>query len=111
MPETALDRPFALSRVGGDLELLKEIAAIFLEDSPKILGEIRGALEKKDAQAVERAAHNLKGSVANFGARSTVEAALRLEQIGRSGQLEHATEALQVLEQVLSVLRRELEAL
>ena len=111
LPGGGLDRELALSRVGGDAELLKEIAALFLEDYPKVLGEIRAAAARGDAQGMSRAAHGLKGSVANFGARTAVAAALALEQVGRDGDLAGARESLEKLERALAELRVELQAL
>ena len=109
--EPMIDRKVALSRVGGDIELLKEIAVLFLETYPEVLQEIRSATELGDGQALERSAHGLKGSVANFGAAAAVEAALMLENMGRTRQLQQATQGLRNLEVALSALRPELEAL
>jgi len=88
----------ALERVGGDQELLKEIADLFLEDAPQILAAVRSAVESGDAEALQRAAHSLKGSVANFGAEEAVRSAYSLEQMGQDNDLTGATEALEVLE-------------
>lgn len=88
----------ALERMGGDEEILKEIAALFIEDSPEQLRRIRQAIDADDAHALERAAHTLKGSVANFGAENAVQAALTLEIMGRKGQLTHANQRYQELE-------------
>lgn len=111
LPEASLDRPLALSRVGGDLELLREIAVLFLDDCPRALLEIHHAVAGEDAAKLENAAHSLKGSVANFGASTAVAAAFRLEQMGRAQQLVEAPEALRALEQALSVVCAELAAL
>jgi HPt (histidine-containing phosphotransfer) domain-containing protein len=118
LPETGLDRHVALLRVGGDEELLREIAAIFLDDYPKGLAEIREAIAGGDAKKLESAAHSVKGSVGNFGAQAAVESAFRLEQMGRQERLQiegpgavAAAQALEALEQALSALRIELEAL
>ena len=98
-------------RVGGDVDLLKEIAVLFLETYPDVLAEIRDAAEHKDAKALERTAHGLKGSVANFGAANAVESARKLEYMGRDSKLEHAAVELQNLERALSALKPELESL
>lgn len=111
LPEPSLDRPLALSRVGGDLELLREIAVLFLDECPRALLEIHQAVTGEDAVKLENAAHSLKGSVANFGASAAVAAAFRLEQMGRAQQLVEAPEALRALEQALSVVCAELAAL
>jgi HPt (histidine-containing phosphotransfer) domain-containing protein len=110
-PENALDRQMALSRVGGDKELLQEIASLFLEDCPRALAEIREAVACGDAARLENAAHALKGSVANFGARDAVAAAFRLEQMGRANEMSEAEAMLCTLESALSVVCAELASL
>ena len=88
-----LDYAVALERLGGDVELLQEVANLFLEEYPSLMSEIQAAVKSGNANGLERAAHSLKGSVANFGADSAFQAALVLENIGRSGDLTGAFEA------------------
>jgi HPt (histidine-containing phosphotransfer) domain-containing protein len=109
--DPVLDREVALSRVGGDVELLKEIAALFLGEYPKILDELRSAAERGDARRLERTAHSLKGSVSNFGACPAVAAAGSLEAMGRAGRLEQAAPVIRDLERALAALGAELERL
>jgi two-component system sensor histidine kinase/response regulator len=111
LQEQVLERGAALARVGGDLDLLKEIAALFLDEYPRELDGIRKALAAGDAHALERAAHGLKGSVANFGARAAVDSAFQLEQFGRAGKLDQAPPALAELERALACLHAELSSL
>lgn len=106
-----LDLALALSRVGGDVALLREIAQIFLEQYPQILSDIRRAIASGDGPALERAAHFLKGGVANFGAKRAADAAFLLENIGRDGRWENSARALADLEAALEKLRPELTAL
>jgi len=110
-PASGLDRELALSRVGGDVELLKEIAALFMEDYPNVLAELRAAAARGNSQRVERAAHGLKGSVANFGAQAAVDAALQLEQMGRAGDVSRASQTIDALALALDALGSELTAL
>ena len=107
-PENMLDLQLALSRVGGDTELLREIAVLFIEECPRSVTEIQQAIARSDAPKLENAAHALKGSVANFGARDAVEAAFRLEQMGRANQLNEAEAGLRVLESALAEVCRDL---
>ena len=109
--QTLLDRELALTRVGGDAELLKEIATLFLEDYPLTLSELHDAVDRGDAQTVERAAHGLKGSVSNFGAKPAVEAARNIEDMGRAHRLAEVAQVLNTLELALAALRPELESL
>jgi HPt (histidine-containing phosphotransfer) domain-containing protein len=106
-----LDEAVALTRVGGDFELLREVAGLFLEDYPRALEKIRSALAANDASAVEHSAHSLKGSVSTFGATDVFESALALERQGRSGNLAGARDGLRTLENALQALRPDLEAL
>ncbi|MEO8131290.1 MAG: Hpt domain-containing protein [Bryobacteraceae bacterium] len=102
------DRSTALERIGGDVVLLKEIAGIFLAEYPALIQDIQIALAKADPSALERSAHSLKGSVANFEARPAVEAAMKLEAMGRSGKLDGAQAAFAELESILRSLEPEL---
>lgn len=106
-----LDFEVALARTGGDLDLLRDIAALFLNCCDQWMTEIHEAVAREDAQAVEHGAHTLKGSVATFGAEAVVEAAFHLEQLGRRRDLTVVAKAVHTLEIALAGLRPELEAL
>jgi PAS domain S-box-containing protein len=106
-----LDEALALSRVGGDFELLQEVVGLFLDDYPRALEKIRSAVAANDASGVEHNAHSLKGSVSTFGATDVFESALALEKQGRSGNLSGALDGVSKLEKALQALRPELEAL
>jgi CheY-like chemotaxis protein len=103
-----LDESLALSRVGGDVDLLKEVVELFLDDYPSTFEKIKGAVTSRDATALEHHAHSLKGSVSTFGANRAFEAAFTLEKQGRSGDLSGAPDGLAQLEQALEALRPEL---
>ena len=111
LDEHVMDRATALARVGGDLELLKEIAALFLDEYPRALDDMRKALATGDAKLLEHAAHGLKGSVANFSAPAAEEAAFQLEKLGRAQKLDQAPEIVTALEQALALLQAELASL
>lgn len=106
-----LDREVALSRVGGDQELLSEIAVLFLSEYPGQLAALSAAIEAGNATAVERAAHAIKGSMATFGAQPAVQAALQIEQAGRASNLSGVAELLANLQSRLETLHSELASL
>ena len=106
-----LDESVALNRVGGDFELLREVVELFLDDYPQALEKIRVAVASGDQTDLERHAHSLKGSVSTFGAKDAFEAAFTLEKQGRQGDLADAAENLLRLEDALTALRPELEAI
>ena len=106
-----LDKAVALERLGGDEELLKEVAALFLDEYPTIVTEIGAAIQAQNAQQVERAAHSLKGSVSNFGSDAALEAAYELEKMGRANDLTNAEPAYAHLVRVMEAIHPELSAL
>lgn len=106
-----IDRAEVLARVDGDTQLLAELAGLFLHESPKLLAAVKEAVEHRDAWALERAAHALKGSAGNFAARTTVEAAKQLEMMGRGGNLAQANQAWMRLQREMLRLQTSLEDL
>jgi HPt (histidine-containing phosphotransfer) domain-containing protein len=106
-----LDKALALSRAGGDEELLRELAALFLDDYPLTLEELRKAIAAGSATDIEHHAHSLKGSVSNFGASEVVAAALSLEEKGRHHNLTETPAVLHRLESALAALKPELQSL
>ena len=106
-----LDVAAALDRVGGDEDLLKEIAGIFLEEYTSQLAAARSAVREKDAGAVQHTAHSIKGSVANFGANEAYELALRLEMMGRHNDLATSEQALAELERAVETIKPQLAKL
>jgi two-component system, sensor histidine kinase and response regulator len=99
------DEQEALLRLDGDEELLRELARIFLSESPEILQRLRDAVERGDPKAVAIEAHSMKGSVSNFAVNDATEAALAIEKMGRENDLRSAREALRQLEDCLELLR------
>ena len=105
------DANLVLSRVDGDWDLLREVIQIFFEDTPRLIEELRAAIAQRDAKALEHSAHTLKGSIGNFGARTVLETAFALEQMGRRGDFAQAGETCARLEQQLAQLTPLLVAL
>ena len=66
-----------LSRLDGDTELATQLAAIFIDEYPRMLERLRGAVASGSADDVRRAAHALKGSVSNFVDGGPTATALR----------------------------------
>ncbi len=98
------NRAEAQERLGGDEGLLRELCEIFLEESPKLLRNLRQAIMEGDASSVMRAAHSLRGEVGYLGAAAACEAAQQLEDMGAQNKLAAASETLMLLERELSGL-------
>jgi HPt (histidine-containing phosphotransfer) domain-containing protein len=103
------DREEALARVDGDRELFREVMGLFFEDYPATMAEIDNAISEGDGARLNRAAHALKGAVANFGARNAFDLALRLEMMGKGGELGGAKAVFSTLAEEVERLRKALE--
>ncbi|MCP9440579.1 MAG: Hpt domain-containing protein [Nitrospira sp.] len=102
--DQAFDLQEALSRVDDDRETFQLMVEAFLEQGPQDLAAIEVALEKRDAGAVAKSAHRLKGSVLQFCAEDAVRAAKAVEAAGKDGNLPEA-------ERIFPALKTELERL
>ncbi|WP_168186470.1 response regulator [Hydrocoleum sp. CS-953] len=99
---------------GYDPEMVVEIINCYLEDTPKLLNEITQAIEKEQAELLQKSAHTMKSSSASVGATNLSQLCKELESIGRGG----ATEGTDVIlsqvkaeyERVENALRDELQA-
>lgn len=85
-----LDWERALANCDDSEELLIELTGVFLDECPEMMRQIRAAIDERDAPALQRAAHSLKGSARIFAAAAATEAALRLETMGAKGDLSDA---------------------
>ena len=104
------DRHTALARVQGDNEMLQDIVELFFTETPALLSALREAIARGDGQALTRAAHSLQGTVSSFGAPAACAAALRLEALGRSGDVTQAESASAELEREIDRLAQALAA-
>lgn len=100
-----------LTELGGedDPGLLLELIDLFLDDAPRCLDEMQRGLSTGDVKLLERAAHTLKSSSANLGARTLSTLCLRMEESARSNQVERLpallTESQQHWPRVVAALR------
>ena len=101
----------ALSAEPNDENLLREIVKIFLEHSESYLDNLRHAIMEGDSDEVYRTAHTLKGAVGNFPAAAAFDAALRLEMMGRAGDMANAKPAYLELEGLINRLKPALQNL
>jgi CheY-like chemotaxis protein len=90
-----------LAHFDGDADLVRELAEIFLKECPKYLRDIHGAISAGDANALQRSAHSLKGSLGNFSTKGAHSSVLQLETLGRAGSLDGAAEILRTLKEQL----------
>jgi HPt (histidine-containing phosphotransfer) domain-containing protein len=67
MTTTEFDWSEALAAVCDDRNLLRDVVEVLIKDLPRLRGNIDAAMSGRDADAVRRAAHSLKGSLRFLG--------------------------------------------
>lgn len=106
--ERLFEQQSTLENLDGDLELLQLLARTFIADAPRLLGQMRSALDEGPAEAAARACHNTKGSVANFGADALVSDLKAMEAACRRGERDQAAAMYARIEQAMLRLVAEL---
>ena len=101
----ALNPAELLEHVDGDRELLAEIVQLFEIALPTILQELRESIAKGDATEIARAAHTLKGSVANFGRQAAYRAVEQMEDFAKQDDMPRTAAVLDVVESELKRLQ------
>jgi len=96
---------------GGDTEFQAELFQEFVDQMPDMIRQLQFALESGDSTTLGHVAHTIKGSARSIGAEPFAESAHSLEQIGKAGDLSHASNALQTLEQHWDALHAYLQNL
>jgi HPt (histidine-containing phosphotransfer) domain-containing protein len=76
---------------------LTRIIQVFLEDAPRLIGELQAASTVPDLDAMGAAAHSLKSSSANVGALALSAAARRIELGARDQHLDRPAAAVALL--------------
>ncbi len=101
---TVIDWDIALSNAGGDAALLRELTAIYLNESPQWLQTIVEAISQSDTNLLRLTAHKLKGSLETLGAPEAAAAARELELIAREASTVNVEVALAKLKEKLAQL-------
>jgi HPt (histidine-containing phosphotransfer) domain-containing protein len=78
--------------------MMRELAELFFQEAPALVGRIRDAVSAGDVAGLRHAAHTLKGAAAVFGPNGAAEVARRLEQRAREDALEGAAHDVALLE-------------
>ncbi len=106
-----MDLDIALSHVDGDIQFLAELAELFLQDYPRLLGELRLSILQGNYSDLERAAHTLKGRLAFFGLNQMRDKLFGLEMMGRERNFTNSKQALAEIEFAMERVLPEFTAL
>src|SRR5262249_25950022 len=106
--EIMFDGAALLEGLDGNKRLLRDLVRLFRADYPLRLTEIREAIGRNDPHALEKAAHTLKGSIGNFGAKKAFATAKDLEFAGKEHDLMRAQKLVGAMESELAILSKQL---
>ena len=84
-------------RLGGNFELFRELAELFMANREDLVAPLKKAIDEMNGAAIGKAAHTIKGAVANFSGERAFRAAYDLEMIGKQGDLGRVHEARDLL--------------
>jgi HPt (histidine-containing phosphotransfer) domain-containing protein len=92
-------------------DFINELIDTFLDDAPKLVDELKSALEANNADSFRRAAHSMKSNAATFGANELAMLAKELEMLGKENKLHETGDRLKALEEAFASVRAELKGL
>jgi HPt (histidine-containing phosphotransfer) domain-containing protein len=95
----------------GRPDLLAELIAVYLRDTPPRLTALHEAVAHADAEALRRAAHSLKGSSSQIGAVQVARLCADLEEQASTTDLTGVVETLRRLDEAFDRVRAHLQAL
>ena len=99
-----------LKQISGD-DFINELIDTFLEDTPKMIAEIKSAYAANNIESFRRAAHSMKSNAATFGASQLAALAKELEMLGKENKLHETGDRLNVLEEAYASVRDELKGM
>ena len=100
-----IDRASVIERLGGDVSLLAEVAQIFVEDCPRLIGSVETAVQSRDAKALARATHTIAGSVGNFTEDGVYTLARTVEHLAIAEDIDGAISGVPALLKELARVR------
>ena len=89
----------------GAPDAVARIAGRFLDETDERLSTLHVAAMQQDAQALERAAHALKGVAGTVGAHEIRDVAHQLERVGREGRTDGAQDLVAALDEAVARAR------
>jgi HPt (histidine-containing phosphotransfer) domain-containing protein len=97
-----------MNEIEGDIEFLEETVAMFVDDTPVLLEEIRSATSSGDTAALVKPAHTLKGLLGNFCASPAENSARKSETMAREGIPDGVQVELEILDSEVQRLKEAL---
>ena len=101
----AFDLAHLQSIVGHEPTTIRSYLELFHQTTGPLVADVGGAIQRRDAAAVARVAHTLRGSCGSIGASGMADVVGRLEDRSRSGEWDAIEELYRHLEQSYQQVR------
>jgi CheY-like chemotaxis protein len=105
MSKPLIDLEYLETLTGGDQAFKTELLQTFFEAIPEYLDTLQKAIEDKDAYAIERGAHLIKGTSGSMGISSIQAIASELEEKGRDKNITDADKFLHQMQDIVKQLQ------
>jgi len=108
IPSKYYDKKAILDRIDGDEALFRQLIALFIQEVPNQIKQIKMAIKANDSERITLFAHTIKGSAYNIRAMELKQIAFDIEQAGKSKDIHLAASKIQTLEDTFDKLHAEL---
>jgi HPt (histidine-containing phosphotransfer) domain-containing protein len=95
----------------GEPDVLAEVLRLFLDEVPRRVERLTAAWQDGNAVELQRAAHSLKGSSGNIGARHMYDICRQLDERAKAGDLPGARHLLDSLAEEYTRVEAEIHLL
>ena len=105
-----LDREQLRDITMDDEDLMREIAAVLVDDTSAQIPKLESAVRESDSNLCMRLAHYCKGACSNVGANAVAEVFRNIEQQAKDSEFHQCTASLAALATEMERLRTEVTA-
>ena len=99
-----------LDQVDGDEALMQRMIALFHENTPRLLDDMRGSIARRGSDDLARSAHGLLSSLGAFGAHAARQLTQQLETQAHAEDYEHTARTFAALERETAEIHTALAA-
>jgi HPt (histidine-containing phosphotransfer) domain-containing protein len=108
IPSKYYDKKALLDRIDGDIDLFRQLIALFVQEVPNQIKQIKLAIKANDPERITLFAHTIKGSAYNIRAMELKQIAFDIEQAGKSSDIHLAASKVEALDNIFEKLNTEL---
>ena len=93
-----------LKKAGGDEQIARELAEMFMEEAPRLIQDMREAADAGELERLQRAAHTMKSSSRYLDAGAVADESERIEAAALAGELDGAMGRIAAIDRAIADL-------